>query len=69
MFKRLGSHFERETSWKAAVVEHRAVVKAIALHDPEMARKAMVHHLDCSHDRFSSGWPTSDDRDGKQDTP
>lgn len=69
MFKRLGSHFERETSWKAAVVEHRAVVKAIALHDPEMARKAMVHHLDCSHDRFSSGWPTSDDRDAKQDTP
>lgn len=67
--ERLGSHFEREASWKAALEEHRAVVNTIARHDPEMARSSMRIHLDCSHDRFSSGWPTMDDLDANKDTP
>jgi GntR family transcriptional regulator, transcriptional repressor for pyruvate dehydrogenase complex len=67
MFERLGSHFERKASWQAAVDEHRAVVNAIARHDPEMARHAMNSHLDFSHDRFAGGWPTTDDRDTAKD--
>ena len=58
LFTRLGSHFEREATWKQAVNEHSAVIDAIALHDPEMARAAMNNHLDHSHARFSAGWTT-----------
>jgi GntR family transcriptional repressor for pyruvate dehydrogenase complex len=58
LFTRLGSHFEREATWKAAVEEHRAVVEAIAAHDPALARAAMSGHLDHSHARFSAGWPS-----------
>ncbi|CAM8661282.1 FadR Transcriptional regulators [Comamonadaceae bacterium] len=56
LFQKLGGHFEREATWKAAVDEHRAVVDAIAAHDPDMARAAMSGHLDHSHERFSAGW-------------
>jgi DNA-binding FadR family transcriptional regulator len=56
LFARLGSHFERETTWKQAVAEHRAVVRAIERHDPQAARKAMDSHLEHSHERFSAGW-------------
>ncbi len=59
MFQALGGHFEREATWKAAVEEHRAVVNAIAAHDPALARAAMNGHLDHSHARFSAGWPAS----------
>jgi GntR family transcriptional repressor for pyruvate dehydrogenase complex len=61
LFTRLGSHFERESTWKEAVDEHRAVIEAIARHDPDMARAAMSGHLDRSHERFSAGWPTPAD--------
>ncbi|OGB39132.1 MAG: GntR family transcriptional regulator [Burkholderiales bacterium RIFOXYC2_FULL_59_8] len=54
----LGSHFEREATWMQAVDEHRTVIDAIALHDPEKARMAMGVHLDRSHQRFSAGWTT-----------
>ncbi|MDP2771367.1 MAG: FadR/GntR family transcriptional regulator [Giesbergeria sp.] len=54
----LGSHFEREATWMQAVDEHRTVIEAIALHDPEKARMAMGVHLDRSHQRFSAGWTT-----------
>jgi DNA-binding FadR family transcriptional regulator len=60
LFARLGSHFEREGTWKQAVDEHRAVIDAIARHDPEMARSAMIAHLDRSHQRFSAGWTETD---------
>lgn len=58
LFARLGSHFEREVTWRQAVDEHRAVIEAIARHDPGMARIAMSSHLDRSHERFSAGWTT-----------
>jgi len=58
LFARLGSHFERETTWRQAVDEHRAVINAITQHDPEQARAAMSAHLDQSHQRFSAGWTT-----------
>lgn len=59
LFTTLGGHFEREATWKAAVEEHRAVVEAIAAHDPDLARAAMNGHLDHSHARFSAGWPST----------
>jgi len=58
LFTTLGGHFEREGTWHAAVAEHRAVIKAIARHDPVRARAAMVNHLERSHARFSAGWTT-----------
>ncbi|HNW02334.1 MAG TPA: FadR/GntR family transcriptional regulator [Burkholderiaceae bacterium] len=63
LFARLGSHFEREATWKAAVNEHLAVVDAINRHDPDMARAAMSGHLEHSHERFSAGWTTTGDID------
>jgi len=59
LFAQLGSHFERERSWRDAVSEHRAVLAAIAAHDPVGARTAMSTHLARSHDRFSVGWTSA----------
>jgi DNA-binding FadR family transcriptional regulator len=56
LFTTLGSHFEREDSWKDAADEHRAVIEAIATQDAAVARAAMHNHLDRSHQRFSAGW-------------
>jgi GntR family transcriptional repressor for pyruvate dehydrogenase complex len=61
MFQALGGHFEREATWQQAVDEHRAVVEAIAAHDPEMARAAMSGHLDRSHGRFTASLTTPHD--------
>lgn len=61
LFTRFGSHFEHEATWKQAVDEHRAVIEAIARHDPDKARIAMSGHLDRSHERFSAGWTTPGD--------
>ena len=61
LFTTLGGHFEREVTWKEAVDEHRAVIEAIAAHDPDMARAAMSGHLDHSHQRFSAAWPSPSD--------
>ncbi|AOW12492.1 GntR family transcriptional regulator [Hydrogenophaga crassostreae] len=63
LFTTLGSHFERENTWKSALEEHRVVVKAIAAKDPEMARAAMSGHLAQSHERFSAGWSSASDTD------
>lgn len=60
LFTALGSHFEREPTWHAAVAEHRLVLQAIARHEPDQARAAMRGHLQRSHDRFSDNWPASE---------
>jgi GntR family transcriptional regulator, transcriptional repressor for pyruvate dehydrogenase complex len=54
LFERLGRYFEGESSWHAAVEEHRAVIAAIAAQDPMRARLAMHAHLEKSHDRFAA---------------
>jgi GntR family transcriptional repressor for pyruvate dehydrogenase complex len=59
LFIALGSHFERERTWRSAVEEHRAVIRAIAAGDATLAREAMSGHLQRSHDRFSAGWTTT----------
>ena len=48
------SHFETERSWRAAIVEHLAVIEAIASRSPEAARTAMAAHLQNSHDRYTA---------------
>ena len=52
--EQLISHFETERSWRAAIVEHLAVIEAIAARSPEAARTAMSNHLQNSHDRYTT---------------
>ena len=54
LFEQLGRHFENARSWRCAVAEHRAVVRAVAAGEPAAARKAMQAHLQNSHDRFAA---------------
>ena len=53
--EQLVGHFETERSWRAAIIEHQAVIDAIASHSPEAARAAMASHLASSHDRYTAG--------------
>ena len=57
LFEMMGHHFENEKTWRQAISEHRAVVKAIAAHKPEQARAAMHLHLKRSQARFADTWP------------
>ena len=52
--EQLINHFETERSWRAAIVEHLAVIEAIASRSPEAARAAMATHLTNSHDRYTA---------------
>jgi DNA-binding FadR family transcriptional regulator len=54
LFVQLGHHFENARSWRAAVAEHRAVLRAVADGDAALARRAMRDHLQQSHDRFAA---------------
>ena len=40
-----GRHFENQATWRLAVAEHRAIIKAFAAHNPRAAKKAMERHL------------------------
>jgi GntR family transcriptional repressor for pyruvate dehydrogenase complex len=56
LYEQLGKHFENARSWREAVAEHRAVVRAVAAGDVAAARAAMRVHLGNSHDRFAAAW-------------
>jgi len=56
LFERLGDYFENPPSWKAALVEHAAVLEAIRAHDPAAARDAMHEHLKKAYTRYSASW-------------
>ncbi len=56
LFQRLEHHYDTPALWRAAIGEHRAVLKSIAAHDPQAARSAMQRHLDHAYKRFSKGW-------------
>jgi len=56
LFEQLGRHFENARSWRHALVEHRAVLRAVAAGDVAGARAAMRTHLGNSHDRFAAVW-------------
>jgi DNA-binding FadR family transcriptional regulator len=57
LFEQMGQHFEDERSWRIAIDEHRAVLAAIAAHDPDAARAAMNLHLQRSQERYADVWP------------
>ena len=59
LFEQLGRHFENARSWRQAVAEHRAVLRAVAAGDVAGARAAMRSHLGNSHDRFAVAWTES----------
>jgi GntR family transcriptional regulator, transcriptional repressor for pyruvate dehydrogenase complex len=54
LFEQLGRHFENAKSWRCAVTEHRAVMRAVAAGEVASARRAMQTHLQNSHDRFAA---------------
>jgi GntR family transcriptional regulator, transcriptional repressor for pyruvate dehydrogenase complex len=54
LFEQLGRHFENARSWRAAIAEHRAVLRAVCEGDAAAARRAMREHLQQSHDRFAA---------------
>ena len=56
LFTRLGGYFETMDSWRAAIVEHEAILDAVRRHDAAAARLAMHQHMDNSHTRFSVSW-------------
>ena len=56
LYQRLEHHYDTPGLWIAAMAEHRAVLKAIALHDAPGARAAMQRHLNKAYKRFSKGW-------------
>jgi DNA-binding FadR family transcriptional regulator len=56
LFERLGDHFENPPSWKAALIEHEAVLDAIRAHDPIAAKAAMQSHLKKAYTRYSASW-------------
>jgi DNA-binding FadR family transcriptional regulator len=58
LYKQLEHHYDSPLLWKAAMTEHRAVMKAIAARDATAARSAMQRHLNQAYKRFSKGWDT-----------
>ena len=56
LFERLGDWFENVPSWRTAIGEHEAILKAIRAHDADGARDAMHAHMDKSHSRFTASW-------------
>lgn len=56
LYKQLEHHYDSPALWTAAMSEHRAVVKAIAVRNAEGARAAMQRHLNQAYKRFSTGW-------------
>jgi DNA-binding GntR family transcriptional regulator len=55
-FRQLASYFENADSWRAAMLEHRAIRDAIAAGTGEGAREAMRRHLQHSQERFSQSF-------------
>jgi DNA-binding FadR family transcriptional regulator len=56
LYQQLEHHYDSPALWTAAMAEHRAVLKAIAAHDPAAARAAMRRHLNQAYKRFNTGW-------------
>ena len=56
LYLRLADYFERPASWRAVLIEHAAVLKAIKNRNPSAAREAMQGHMTKALTRFSAGW-------------
>jgi GntR family transcriptional regulator, transcriptional repressor for pyruvate dehydrogenase complex len=51
--EQFGAHFDNPKTWTAVIAEHRKIIRALAGHDSEQARKAMHSHLSRAHDRWA----------------
>jgi DNA-binding FadR family transcriptional regulator len=60
LFSRLANYFDTQKTWDSAIKEHKAVLKAIKLQDPDGAREAMRHHMERAYKRFSVSWGKSE---------
>ena len=58
LYQQLEHHYDTPELWRAALAEHRAVMKAVAERDPVAARTAMQRHLNQAYKRFSKGRDT-----------
>ena len=56
LYLRLADYFERPASWRAVLIEHNAVFKAIKNRDSGAAREAMQSHMTKALTRFSASW-------------
>jgi DNA-binding FadR family transcriptional regulator len=56
LYSQLEHHYDSPALWRAAMAEHRAVLKAIVAKDAAGARAAMQRHLNQAYKRFSTGW-------------
>jgi GntR family uxuAB operon transcriptional repressor len=56
LWTRMEEHFHTDQMHRATLGDHRAIVAAIAAHDPAGARRAMRGHLERVTREFSRGW-------------
>lgn len=56
LYKQLENHYDSPALWETAMMEHRAVLDAIAARDIGAARVAMQRHLNQAYKRFTKGW-------------
>jgi DNA-binding FadR family transcriptional regulator len=49
---RMSAHVENFHSWKSALAEHEAVLRALKSRNPQAAAAAICHHLQASHGRW-----------------
>jgi DNA-binding FadR family transcriptional regulator len=53
LVRQFATDFDNPKTWTAVLAEHRRIVSALAVRDPEQARKAMRDHLLKSHNRWA----------------
>ncbi|MBI2771707.1 MAG: FadR family transcriptional regulator [Burkholderiales bacterium] len=56
LWSRMEHHFHTEELRSSTIADHRAILEAIASHDPAGARRAMRSHLERVTRQFARGW-------------
>jgi GntR family uxuAB operon transcriptional repressor len=63
MWRLMEQHFQTPALQAASVNDHRAILQALAAHDPREARNAMRAHLKRVDNEFARGWELVKERD------
>jgi DNA-binding FadR family transcriptional regulator len=63
MWRLMEQHFQTPALQAASVNDHRAILQALAAHDPREARNAMRAHLKRVDSEFARGWELLKDRE------
>jgi DNA-binding FadR family transcriptional regulator len=63
MWRLMEKHFQTPELQAASVNDHRAILEALAAHDPREARNAMRAHLKRVDSEFARGWELVKDRE------